>query len=360
MTKEEWFWIVNIKGLGPKKRQALAEFYGSYDRILTAKEKELGMIPLLTKEDRFNILNKQGREDSKKEYDKLARSGICFVTREDREYPEKLKNIYQPPDALYYKGKLPAQEKKSIAVIGARNCSYYGKHTAEFFSEQLSKMGFDIISGLAKGIDSAGHTGALRAEGQTFGILGCGITECYPKENLSLYENVSIHGGILSEYGPGIPPLPCYFPMRNRIISGLSDGILVVEAKERSGSLITADFGLDQGKEIYAVPGRIDDRLSTGCNRLIQMGAKPVIKPEDIAEDFKIGYGIKSKNSKKINYLLETKEKIVYASLSLEPRHIEQIAAETKYSLQEVMSLLVSLEIKDMIKQIGKNYFVIK
>ncbi|WFR54989.1 DNA-processing protein DprA [Anaerocolumna sp. AGMB13025] len=355
--KEYWFWLCNIDQIGLKKTQALLEFFGTPEQIYLDNGKGLEQITVLSKADTEAILKSKESGRIQENYAKLLSKGIYFVTKEEDQYPEKLHNIYNPPYALYVKGRLPQKEKISIAVVGARNCSDYGRETAKYLAGELAEAGVGIISGLARGIDGYAHEGAITAGGSTYAVEGCGVDICYPKENFNLYMNMQEKGGIISEYGPGIFPKPYNFPMRNRLISGMSDGILVIEAKEKSGSLITADMGLEQGKNVYAVPGRIKDQLSSGCNNLIKMGAKPVTGTEDILEDYGLNYKNCKNPKKKIDKLLETNEKIVYACLSFLPKHMNEIAGETNLSIMELSEILMNLELKNYIKQIRKNYY---
>ena len=221
------------------------------------------------------------------EYEKMTERGIAFISVGEPGYPRKLENIPDPPYAIYYVGKLPRDDGKTIAVIGARNCSEYGKAMARQFAEILAGAGVQIISGMARGIDGIGQQAALDAGGYSLGVLGCGVDICYPPENRQLYERLIAEGGICSEYPPGIGPRAALFPPRNRIISGLCDGVLVIEAKERSGTLITVDMALEQGREVYALPGRTTDPLSMGCNRLIRQGAELVVSPQEMLRELK-------------------------------------------------------------------------
>lgn len=221
------------------------------------------------------------------EYGKMTERGISFVAAGEEGYPQKLADIPDAPCAIYYVGKLPKDEEKTIAVIGARNCSEYGKAMARQFGEMLAEAGVQIVSGMARGIDGIGQQAALDAGGYSLGVLGCGVDICYPPENRQLYERLIAKGGICSEYPPGIGPRAVLFPPRNRIISGLCDGVLVIEAKERSGTLITVDMALEQGREVYALPGRMTDPLSAGCNRLIRQGAELVVSPQEMLRELK-------------------------------------------------------------------------
>jgi DNA processing protein len=366
MKNEELnYWLSNIKNIGIKKIEMLLQVFGSAEGVFHASRRELEKFKedyafelRMSDVDVEAIIYSRNLEKIQLDYAKLKKNGIYFVSKEDERYPGKLKHIYGAPYALYVKGKLPREDEKVLAVVGARECSPYGKEMAKYLAAAVAKEGIAIVSGLARGIDSYAHEGALISGGVTYGIMGCGIDICYPKENINLYMEMQKEGGILSEYAPGIQPFAGNFPMRNRIISGLCDGILVIEAKEKSGSLITVDMGLEQGKEIYTLPGRVTDRLSTGCNNLIKMGAKLVTNPKDILEDFLPNYEQTMDELKKNNKLLESNGKIVYASLCLEPKHIEEIAIQTGLSMDLLMEQLLLLELRGFARQTMKNYYV--
>lgn len=221
------------------------------------------------------------------EYERMAGRGISFTFFGEKEYPAKLAAVPDAPGALYYVGRLPKEDETAIAVIGARNCSEYGRTMAGQFGELLAGAGVQVVSGMARGIDGIAQQTALDAGGYSLGVLGCGVDICYPRENRRLYESLIAQGGVCSEYPPGTPPRAVLFPPRNRIISGLCDGVLVIEAKERSGTLITVDMALEQGREVYALPGRVTDPLSRGCNRLIRQGAELVISPQELLRELK-------------------------------------------------------------------------
>ena len=207
------------------------------------------------------------------EYHSLGEKQIGLVLQEEEGFPQKLLEIPDPPYGLFYKGKLPEQKQPSVAVIGARECSEYGRFVAEELGRYLGSQGIQVISGMARGIDGISQQAALLAGGTSYGVLGCGVDICYPRQNRKLYEELIQKGGLLSTYAPGTKALPAYFPPRNRIVSGLADALIVIEARQKSGTLITVDMALEQGKDVYVVPGRITDRLSDGCNRLLTQGA---------------------------------------------------------------------------------------
>lgn len=215
-------------------------------------------------------------------YGCMRERGIFLVTEEEEQFPKRLSRIPDKPYALYCVGKLPQEQKKAVAVIGARDCSGYGRFMAEQFGAAFARAGVQVISGMARGIDGIGQSAALSEGGYSLGVLGCGVDICYPRENRALYETLLTKGGVCSEYPPGTAPRAVLFPPRNRIISGLCDAVLVVEARERSGTLITVDMALEQGREVYALPGRATDPLSCGCNGLIRQGAGLVSSPEEV------------------------------------------------------------------------------
>lgn len=221
----------------------------------------------------------------KSENGKTVQGEIRAVEKHQENYPRRLKNLEGMPEKLYVSGELPGDHLPSIAIVGARNCSTYGKNMAFEYARILRQEGIQIISGMARGIDGAAHAGALAGGGKSYAVLGCGVDICYPSSNRRIYEEMKLRGGLLSEYEPGSEPLAWHFPLRNRLISGLADAVLVIEAKDKSGSLITADQALEQGRTVFALPGRVGDLLSVGCNRLIYQGAVPAWKPEIILEE---------------------------------------------------------------------------
>lgn len=361
-------WLGSIPNIRANKIEALLEYFGNpreayYASIKAIEEmiKSSNMKGVAyTDRDLQAIIVGRDIDLIKKNLEYLKKHRIEFVTMLDTSYPNKLRDIYDPPFLLYYKGKALADNKKIISVVGARECTVYGKEISKYLAGALAKEGIIIVSGLARGIDSYAHMGALSVEGITYGIMGCGIDICYPVENINLYMDIQIKGGIISEYGPGSKPLAYHFPMRNRIISALSDGILVIEAREKSGSLITVDMGLDQGKNIYAVPGRITDKLSEGCNNLIKMGAKVVTSPMDILEDL-VPYLLSEETDQlAISGILPHDEQIIYEFISLSPKHMEELLELTEFDIGKLSEHLLSLELKGLINQPMKNYYIRK
>ena len=284
MTESEAYFIANlVSGIGPVRAKRLGERFGSLDRALVAREGDLRSVEGIGPELAGKISSWESSVPVEKERAWAAELELQIVTFADSAYPPALKEIYDPPLVLYIKGKIPATWPRGVAVVGSRETSHYGLETAKKLSYQLAYAGVPVISGLARGIDTAAHLGALAAKGTTWAVLGCGLDVMYPPENDALAAKIIESGGcLISELPLGTAPDKRTFPMRNRIVSGLSFGTLVIEAGRQSGALITARQALDQGRQVFAVPGRIDNPLAQGCHRLIKDGAKLVEGAEDI------------------------------------------------------------------------------
>ena len=357
--KEYLYWMSRIPGFGAVTVRRIGELAGSYEEAFYIEGMELKKRGILQSVEKCQAYDRWKGHFSamQQEYGKLGERGIRFITPFDQEYPERLRHIYDYPMGLYVKGELPAEDRPTAAIIGARNCTAYGRQAAAYMGRQLAGCGVQIISGLALGIDGAGHEGALRGEGHTYAVLGCGVNICYPRTNYSLYEAILRQGGIISEFGLDEEPVARNFPIRNRIISGLSDTILVIEARQKSGSLITANLGLEQGKEIFALPGRITDPLSEGCNYLIQAGAGILLSPWDVLESMGIFHEKESSADKKDEKGLAKTEKMVYSCLDSEPRHLEQIAVSAGLPVSRCMSALLELELGGYaVRASGQHY----
>lgn len=282
-----WIWFASINGLGPVKKKRLLDEFSTVERIFWAKENELLKVDGIDKKLVQKIAESKDKALLNKYEDYIIKNNIKLINIIDKEYPESLKEIYAPPITLFAKGNINLLSKTSIGIVGCREPSLYGRNIARKFSMELSKNNIVVVSGLARGIDTEGHIGAIMNSGETIAVLGCGIDIVYPKENTNIYLEIARRGLIISEYIVGTKPDACNFPQRNRIISGISSGVLVVEAKQRSGTMITTDFALEQGKELYVVPGNITSETSAGTNNLIKEGAKLVTNVNDILEDLK-------------------------------------------------------------------------
>lgn len=358
-------WLNNIEGIGLKTIKILLAYFNNcildiYNQSFESLEKIVGKNKAEKISGNHNIY---AVENKIKQY-KERNVNIIFPGHPD--YPEKLLNIYDYPEILYVRGNINdnvARHNKNIAIVGARNPDIYGKEMAAYFAKELSNNGINIISGLARGIDGCSHIGALENNGYTIAVLGCGINVTYPREHVELFSEIEKQGAVISEYGFDVPPNQGQFPMRNRIISGLSDGVFVVEAQKKSGSLITVNYALEQGKQIYALPGRAYDLLSQGCNELIKSGAICVTKPEDILFDLNIAFN-KEINCDSDTYndndknLLAPNEKKVYSCLSLEPKYIDDIIKITKMGIVDTINSLYLLEDKKLIKQPIQGYYI--
>lgn len=321
-------------------------------------EEKVKALHLFSERDVDALLESRKNWDLSAEWEQFQKKQISFYPYEDENYPERLREIYQPPYAVYVRGRLPGREK-TVGIVGARMCSEYGRNLTQRIGKTLAEHEVSVISGLALGIDSAGHAGALNGGGKTFAVLGCGCDICYPKSSGNIYRNILAgSGGILSEYPPGTLPKPYRFPERNRIISGLSDVLVVVEAKEKSGSLITVDCALEQGKDVFAVPGRFGDSLSRGCNRLIYQGAQILYDMDLFLEEI----GIFAKKTKKtveiVQVPLEKEEILVYSVVdSLNPKYINNIIEETGLPLLQVLHILEDLKNRRLVQETFQNYY---
>ncbi len=359
------YWFMNIRGLGKKKFELVKklgnaeEIYRASVGLLQAAAGEKAAEKIRTARENWDILE---------EYEKLCAQKIKFTCYGDTDYPGRLLAIPDPPYSLYYQGALPADEIPAAALIGARACSEYGAYAAREFGSKLAQTGIQIISGLAMGIDGISQEAALAAGGRSFGVLGCGVDICYPKSNRAIYERCKEQGGILSEYPPGTKPAVGLFPPRNRIISAFSDVVVVIEAREKSGTLITVDMALEQGREVFAVPGRVTDSRSRGCNRLFKQGAGGAASPVDILEAL---YGTgdaagdpiiieETAKESREKWLpsLSGCEKEVFLQLDLfskTPEEIYERMGKTA-TVQEIMGALVELCIKGAAKQTETGY----
>ncbi len=345
------YWLANISGIGAKTIHQLYKYCGSAKSIYEMSATELSRLYKITDEAAMRISRSKKEWDLYGRWEKLLSRGIGFVSLEQTNYPKRLRHLYDPPFGLYYIGELPQDDVPSVGVVGARDCSAYGKKMALEISRCLGANGVNVISGLARGIDGFSHQGALNGKGKTFAILGCGVNIVYPPEHAQLYERITENGGILSEYPPDMAPLPGFFPMRNRIIAGLSDAVIVVEAKKKSGSLITADSALEQGKDVYAVPGRINDPLSLGCNHLIRQGAGILLSPDEVVGEL----GLLPWKSKLV---LEKSQRLVYSLLDLHPKSMEKISQESKLDYEELSRILEELEERGLAKEAWQNHYI--
>lgn len=358
--REVLIWLSSIDGVKHAVLERLTEYLGSINNIWTASD------DMVRKALKNNSIIAERMIKNKSEHyfyafaDKLRTLGITASTVLDSDYPQQLRGIYDLPYVIYLKGSGKI-EGPLVSIVGARRASPYGLWAAKYFACELSRFGIGTVSGLALGVDTAAHKGAIEAGGKTIAVLGCGAELCYPSGNRSLYDNiVNCSGTIISEYPPGTQPLKHHFPARNRIISGLSEGIILVEAGERSGALITVEFGLEQGKEIYAVPGNINSSGSKGTNRLIREGAKILTSIEDILEDLSHKYSIRQVAAENMHKeSLSHIEAEIFKIISLQPIHIDLIVLKSGVRINELNSILSILEIKGLVCQLPGKIFTV-
>jgi DNA processing protein len=350
-----WVWLSSLPGIGSRKFCDLINFFETAENVFNSTSEELIKCRIINKEVVKTITNNRNIEKIDKYIKKVKDSGVKIYLSNQEEYPVNLKAIYDPPPVLYCLGDLREDDKDAIAIVGARKASDYGLKTAEKLAEQLVQSGITVVSGMALGIDAAAHRGAIRGGGRTIAVFACGVTNPNPKSNINLYKEILKNGAVVSEYPLGMPPHPGNFPARNRIISGLSLGSLIVEANIKSGSLITADFALEQGRDVFAVPGNINSPSSMGTNNLIKNGAMLVDCVEDILGELPIR--CINKTSDKIILQLEDTEALIAATLLDIGKSIDQIVKDTGLSINEVLSNTAMMELRGIIKSINGVYF---
>jgi len=371
---ENWLRLIRADGIGPITFAKMLKHFGSAKRILGASVSELAKIDGIGYKTAERIASSREKFDAAAELELAQKLGVWLVNLADERYPPVLKRIYDPPPVLYVKGSLDRQDNLAMSIVGSRCCSLYGQEQASRFAHFLGSAGFTICSGMARGIDTAAHQGALSAGGRTIAVQGCGLTKVFPPENKKLFEMIAESGACLSELPLAAEPLATNFPPRNRIIAGLSLGTIVVEAAPRSGALITAKAALDYDREVMAVPGKIDSPLSKGAHQLIKQGATLIESVEDIMEALgQIGEQLQEHVSSaaakasakaegplfdKGRLKLSDAEKKLYDYLTKEPSHIEQIIAETNLTPGLVNATLISLRLKGLIKQLPGSLFV--
>jgi DNA processing protein len=381
IEKEYYLWLSSITTLElPDKHQLMKKFENPYniymassDRLRKAGIKDRVVEKIIESKRSFSIVEAERR---------MYRNNISYIYRNDLEYPDKLKNICNPPIGLFCIGRLPDTNKPSVGIVGSRQYSEYGKTMTFKFGRELAEAGCQIISGLALGIDGYSHEAALSVGGYTCGILGNGIDDIYPRQNYNLFLEMYEKGGVVSEYYIGTPGLKTHFPERNRIISALSDCIVVIEAKKKSGTMITVDRALEQGKDVFVVPGRIGDENSEGCLEMAKQGADILLDTDEILENMSEKYpnwacfqreednqyalkipklsDFSKKSQRYDEILLEKDELLVYASLSFVPLHTDEIIINTNLDYFTVISVLDELKRKKMIIESSPEYYVKK
>jgi len=355
------YWFMRNEDITYGKKAKLIDYFSDSYNLYFASKADLMASRILNERTIDKFLENKKVFNLEKEYEKFTYSPFSFITMEDVSYPNKLLNIFDKPYGLFYVGKMPVFEK-TVSIVGARRCSGYGKRMALELGKKLGENGFKVISGMAKGIDAYGHQGCLDGGGITAAVLGTGCDVIYPTSNRLLYEEILSKGGVvLSEYQMGTAPLPLNFPQRNRIVSALSDLVIVVEARDKSGSLITADFALDQGKDIYVTPGRIGDSLSFGTNKLIGQGAGIIYDTDRFIEELVDIYGQdipQHVDAKKEKASLNTEQKKVYSLFDDYPKNIATVLEESGMDYLQLLSVVLQLERLELITEVFKNNYI--
>jgi DNA processing protein len=356
MEKKIWLALSKIEGVGPAVILKIIAHLGSPDKLLEASIDDCTSLDVNPGKIR-KVFDGLRRSDPDFDYEHLMKLGARCVTWDDEEYPQNLRQIYDPPLVLYVKGELLKRDNDSIAIVGARKASAYGRSIAEMLAQALAQRGITVVSGMARGIDASAHKGALMGSGRTIAVLGCGTDLVYPPENKRLKEEIENCGAIVSEYSPGTEPLKHHFPARNRIIAGMTLGTLVVEASLKSGSLITADFAMDFGREVFAVPGNIYDDLCHGPHRLIKDGAKLVEGVQDILEELRIEkMSAPPESSRKAD--LSDIERTILLNLPRQGKAAANLSEDIGLDAEKVLAQLSLMEMKGLIRRSTGNLYV--
>jgi DNA processing protein len=345
-----------VKGIGAVRLKALLDHFGDAETAWRAPADELraaGLSPKIVE----NQLKVRSEVSLEKVWARIQALDIQVLTWEDESYPWRLKEIDQPPPVLYVRGSLTSEDEWAVAVVGTRRITAYGRQMTEEIASTLSGNGVTVVSGLARGVDSVAHQAALAGGGRTLAVLGSGVDIIYPPEHRKLAERIIENGALLSDYPPGTPPDGINFPPRNRIISGLSLAVVVAEAGDKSGALITAGFAAEQGRDVFAVPGNINAPQSAGCNRLIRDGARPLLSPREVLESLDLTYIAEHKTARAalpVNAI----EATIMGLLSAQPLHVDEIRSQADYPIDQVSAALVLMELKGMVRQVGGMHYV--
>jgi len=352
-----WVGFNIVQGIGPTRLRALLNYFGSIDRAWHAPVAELQATGL-DRRSIQNLLKTRSEHDLGLELERIAEAHVQVITWESTGYPSLLREISDAPPVLYVKGTLTDNDTWTVAVVGTRRASAYGREVTRRLSAALARSGITIVSGMARGIDAEAHWAALKAGGRTIAVLGCGVDQVYPPEHRKLAAEIEACGAIVSDYPLGTQPDGKNFPPRNRIISGLSMGVLVTEAGKRSGALITADYAAEHGRDVFAVPGSILSNNSIGTNSLIQDGAKMVTRPEDMLEELNLSMVVEQRE---VRQILPTNdvEALLLAQLSGEPVHVDELRRQVNMPIAEVTSTMALMELKGMVRQVGGMKYIV-
>lgn len=345
-----------IGGVGPRIRRTLLDVFGSATAVLDAAPSQLRAVPGVGPKLTTAIAKARQEIDAAEELEYCRQNQIRLVTDQSDEYPRSLREIHDPPGFLYIRGQLLPRDALAIAVVGSRHATQYGKAQAERLAASLARAGLTIVSGLARGVDAAAHRGALQAGGRTVAVLGSGLAEIYPPEHVELASAVAANGALISELPARVAPTSGTFPQRNRLISGMSLGVLVIEAADRSGALITARHAMEQGREVFAVPGRVDNRMARGCHALIRDGARLVESADDVLEELgplvaaaPVDEGRSVRHPAELS--LNEIEQQVLEAIDSEPTTVDAVIAATKLPAPKVLATVSALEIRRLVRR---------
>jgi DNA processing protein len=354
-----WIGLSSVPGVGRATFRKLIRRFGSPERALAAPAGDLLAVEGIARRAVDAIASFSWREHAERECEKAANAGVAIITMDDAAFPDSLRDTPDPPVFLYVKGALKPEDGSAVAVVGTRKPTYYGKTVTHRLAGELAASGFTVVSGLARGIDTQAHRGALAAGGRTIAVLGCGIDVVYPPENRALMEEIGRTGAVVTENPFGTKPESGYFPARNRIISGLARGTVIIEASEDSGSLITARYALDQGRKLFAVPGNIGSPVSRGTNSLIKEGAILIEGTGDVLAGLGAGPAAAApRTGVRPLPMLTPDESVVLNCISREPKHIDVLLNESRIAAGALGGVLVNLELKGLAKQLPGKYFV--
>ncbi len=353
-----WMALKQVPGVGNVLYRRLIECFGNPESVFAAGKEALIKVEGMTGAAAAGIASFRNYSGVDRELEKVEKAGASLLCLNDSTYPPRLLSIYDPPPILYMKGRWEEKTSHALAIVGARKTTHYGRTVTEKLCRDLVRHGVTVVSGFARGIDGLAHRTVLAEGGSTIAVLGCGIDKVYPTEHKKLFEKMIEEGTIFSEFPMGVPPEPHHFPQRNRVISGLSLGCLVVEATIKSGSLITARLALEQGREVFAVPGPILSETGSGPNQLIASGAKLVQAVDDILDELLPRWEKRGPEPPMERPLLESDEEILYGILTDEPKHVDQVILESARTSSSVSGLLLTLELKGMVKQLAGQYYV--
>ena len=354
--------------VGPIKTRGLVDFFGSAERVLSASIGELQKVKGIGSETAGLIHDWESKVDLSRELREIKERGLLVLTQVDERYPESLRNSYDPPVVLYVWGEIKECDKHAIAIVGSRKTSHYGVQTSRQFGFQLAASGLTIVSGLARGIDTHAHEGAVAAKGRTIAVIGSGLGQIYPAENMELANRIaSGHGAVVSEFPLNTPPSKKTFPVRNRIVAAWSQAVVVVESPEWSGSQITANLAGEMGKTVYAVPGQIDRPTSAGCNMLIREGATLVTSGKDILEDLEVlplfdsepEVAIVEQDQAKSKYSVSSEEQLVLDALQNNELLVDDLFTRVGVNISELQVILLKLEIKSLVKQVAGGRYTL-